>query len=63
VDFFDGQNSMILHLADKGLDVPVPIKNVHGSYKSLEIIGRPSCPEQGCQIFVVQHTKKDEKYT
>jgi hypothetical protein len=29
---------MILHLASKGMDVPVPIKNVNGTYQSLETI-------------------------
>jgi hypothetical protein len=40
-DFFMGQNEMILHLASKGMDVPVPIKNVNGTYQSLENLGRP----------------------
>ena len=30
---------MILHLASKGFEVPVPIKNIFGAYKSLECIG------------------------
>ncbi len=40
------QNEMILHLASKGMDVPVPIKNVNGTYQSLENLGRPNVMSQ-----------------
>jgi len=36
--FSDAQNQMILHMSRAGLDVPVPIENVHGELQSLETI-------------------------
>jgi len=36
--FSDAQNEMILHMADAGLAVPEPIKNIAGNLKSMEAL-------------------------
>ena len=35
-EFTDAQNEMILHMADKGLDVPVPVPNVNNKLRFIE---------------------------
>ena len=42
-EFFDAQNEMILHMARVGgLQVPEPIRNMQGDYKSMEEIEAPA---------------------
>ena len=36
--FSDAQNEMILHMADAGLAVPEPVKNIAGNFKSMEAL-------------------------